>query len=91
MTPNLSNLEIELLRKLANGEAVTVSSHLRLRLEMAGLLRDRANGIELTPGGRRVADLPPPVSATDSMTPEPQHLLNSRGRRMPFRRRSVFE
>ena len=38
-------LELDLLRKLVNGEAVSLSSQVRLRLEMAGVLRDGASGI----------------------------------------------
>jgi hypothetical protein len=40
MPARLTNLELDLLRKLVNGEAVSLSSQLRLRLEMAGVLRD---------------------------------------------------
>jgi hypothetical protein len=40
MVAVLTNLDIEILRKLVNGEVVTVSSSLRLRLEMAGVIRD---------------------------------------------------
>ena len=43
MPPNLSNLELDILRKLVNGEAVSLSSQLRLRLELAGAIRDGAN------------------------------------------------
>ena len=48
MPVKLTNLELDLLRKLVNGEAVSLSSQLRLRLEMAGVLRDGAAGIVVT-------------------------------------------
>jgi len=40
MVPNLSNLELEILRKLVNGETVSLSSQLRLRLELSGVIQD---------------------------------------------------
>ena len=55
MAPTLSTLELDILRKLVNGEAVSLSSHLRLRLEMAGVLRDGARGIVVTEAGKRLA------------------------------------
>ena len=36
MALKLSDLEIEMLRKLFNGEALTLSSQQRVRLELAG-------------------------------------------------------
>src|SRR4030095_15658516 len=59
MAPTLTYLELDILRKLVNGEAVSLSSHLRLRLEMAGVLRDGARGIVVTDAGRRLAQQRP--------------------------------
>jgi hypothetical protein len=36
----LSDLEVEILRKLVNGEAVSLSSQQRVRLELAGMIRE---------------------------------------------------
>ena len=40
MQLKLSDLEIEILRKLVNGEAVALSSQHRVRLELAGMVRE---------------------------------------------------
>lgn len=89
MTPNLSSLELDILRKLANGEAVSLSSHLRLRLELAGVIRDKASGIALTASGRRLAGQK--VNATaDVALPDTKMEVDRRGRRMPLRRKSIF-
>jgi hypothetical protein len=40
MQPKLTELEIEILRKLVNGEAVALSSQQRVRLELAGVVRE---------------------------------------------------
>jgi hypothetical protein len=45
MQLKLSDLEIELLRKLVNGEAVSISSQQRVRLELAGMIREGPDGI----------------------------------------------
>ena len=45
MPPMLTDLDLDILRKLVNGEAVSLSSQLRLRLEIAGVLRDGVSGI----------------------------------------------
>jgi hypothetical protein len=76
MAPTLTHLELDILRKLVNGEAVSLSSHLRLRLEMAGVLRDGARGIVVTDAGKRLARQRPADVA--------------RGRRMPFQRKPFF-
>jgi hypothetical protein len=88
----LTNLELELLRKLVNGEAVSLSSQLRLRLEMAGVLRDGASGIVVTDAGRHLAGQKPVEVAADSPgpVPAPKVARDGRGRRLPFQRRSVF-
>ena len=92
MPVRLTNLELDLLRKLVNGEAVSLSSQLRLRLEMAGVLRDGASGIVVTDAGRRLADQKPVEVAADSPAPvrSPKVARDGRGRRLPFQRRSVF-
>ena len=92
MPVKLTNLELELLRKLVNGEAVSLSSQLRLRLEMAGVLRDGAAGIVVTTAGRRLAEQKPVEVAADSPAPRPGPKVarDGRGRRLPFQRRSVF-
>jgi hypothetical protein len=88
----LTNLELDLLRKLVNGEAVSLSSQLRLRLEMAGVLRDGAAGMVVTAAGRRLAEQKPVEVAADSPAPlrGPKVARDGRGRRLPFQRRSVF-
>lgn len=90
MAPTLSTLELDILRKLVNGEAVSVSSHLRLRLEMAGVLRDGARGIVVTEAGKRLALQRPADAAADRPAPDPKVARDGRGRRLPFQRKSVF-
>lgn len=90
MPPTLSTLEIDILRKLVNGEAVSLSSQLRLRLEMAGVLRDGARGIVVTEAGRRLARQKPADVATGDPAPAPKVARDGRGRRMPFQRKSIF-
>ncbi|SEO93626.1 hypothetical protein SAMN02990966_03335 [Rhodospirillales bacterium URHD0017] len=90
MAPTLSTLELDILRKLVNGEAVTLSSQLRLRLEMAGVLRDGARGIVVTDAGKRLARQKPADVAVGSPARDPQAARDARGRRKPFQRRSVF-
>jgi hypothetical protein len=87
MAPILTHLELDILRKLVNGEAVSVSSHLRLRLEMAGVLRDRARGIVVTDAGKRLVYQRPAGVAASGPAPDPKV---ARGRRMLFRRKSIF-
>jgi hypothetical protein len=90
MQLKLSDLEIEVLRKLVNGEAVSLSSQLRLRLEMAGVLRDGARGIIVTDAGRRLSSQKPAEVAVGSAAPDPKVARDGRGRRMPFQRKSIF-
>jgi hypothetical protein len=91
MTPNLSNLELDILRKLVNGEAVSLSSQLRVRLELAGVLRDGARGIAVTEAGKRLArQKPADAPAGSSRAPDPKVARDGRGRRLPFQRRSIF-
>ena len=92
MPARLTNLDLDILRKLVNGEAVSLSSQLRLRLEMAGVLRDGAAGMVVTAAGRRLAEQKPVEVAADSPAPGPGPKIarDGRGRRLPFQRRSVF-
>jgi hypothetical protein len=55
MAPKLSVLEIDLLRKVINGEHFSMPSHQRVRLEVLGVIRDSAAGVTVTPEGRRLA------------------------------------
>jgi hypothetical protein len=90
MAATLSNLELDILRKLVNGEAVSLSSQLRLRLELAGVLRDSARGIVVTEAGKRLARHKPADVAVSSPAPKPKVARDGRGRRLPFQRRSIF-
>jgi len=85
----LSTLELDILRKLLNGEAVSLSSQLRLRLELAGAIREGPSGVRVTEAGRRLAGKKPPAVA-DDQAPVRKVARDARGRRMPFQRRSVF-
>jgi ribosomal protein S19E (S16A) len=90
MRGKLSDLEIEMLRKLLNGEAVSISSQQRVRLELAGVIREGATGIVVTLTGRSLArenaaDVTASLAATDVKVSR-----DRRGRRLPFQRRSVF-
>ena len=90
MVPNLSNLELEILRKLVNGEAVSLSSQLRLRLELVGALREGAQGIAVTEVGKSLARRKTVEAPASSPAPEPKVARDGRGRRMPNRRKSIF-
>ncbi len=90
MTSNLSALDHEILAKLVNREAVTLSSNLRLRLEMAGVIRDSANGIVVTEKGKRLARQQPAGAATGGPAPADKVQRDARGRRMPLQRKSIF-
>lgn len=90
MHGKLSDLEIDILRKLLNGEAVSISSQLRVRLELAGMIREGANGIVVTLTGRSLAR-EKPADATAGVAPLGVKVLrDKRGRRMPLQRRSFF-
>ena len=89
MAANLRNLGLEILRKLVNGEAVTVSSPLRLRLEMAGVIRDEARGIVVTPKGLQLANQKPAAS-TNTPLSKSTYVLDKRGRRRPHQRKLDF-
>jgi hypothetical protein len=89
MHGKLSDLEIEMLRKLVNGEAVAISSRQRLRLELAGMIREGAAGIVVTLTGRRLAR-EKPVDASAGEAAFGKVSRDRRGRRMPFQRKSIF-
>jgi|EndMetStandDraft_6_1072998.scaffolds.fasta_scaffold1091667_1 hypothetical protein len=88
--PNLSNLELEVLRKLVNGEVVSLSSQLRLRLELVGALREGAQGIAVTEVGKSLARRKTVEAPANSPAPESKVARDGRGRRMPNRRKSIF-
>ena len=89
MQLKLSDLEIELLRKLVNGEAVSISSQQRVRLELAGMIREGAKGIVVTLTGRSIARERRVVSTASDAAPVTAS-RDRRGRRMPFQRKSIF-
>ena len=88
MQLKLSDLEVEILTKLVNGEAVSISSQQRVRLELAGMIREGANGIAVTLTGRSLAREKPADESGGDGAPEIKR--DRRGRRMPFQRRSIF-
>ena len=90
MQLKLSDLEIELLRKLVNGEAVSIASQQRVRLKLAGMIGEGSDGIAVTLTGRSLArEKPPEATATDAALGV-KVLRDRRGRRMPFQRKSIF-
>ena len=90
MQLKLSDLEIELLRKLVNGEAVSISSQQRVRLELAGMIREGAKGIVVTPTGRSLAREKPAEATASDVASDINVSRDSRGRRMPFQRKTIF-
>jgi len=90
MVPNLSNLELDILRKLVNGETVSLSSQLRLRLELSGVIRDGARGIIVTAAGRQLAGQKPKKATASAAAPDAKLARDRRGRRLPFQRKSIF-
>lgn len=90
MSPKLSVLEIELLRKVLNGEAFTMPSHQRVRLELLGVIRDSAAGVIVTSEGQRLAKASPGNVFEEAPMQKHDVPLNRRGRRMPHHRKSVF-
>jgi hypothetical protein len=90
VAPNFSNLELEILRKLVNGEAVSLSSQLRLRLELAGARREGPRGIVVTEQGKCLARQKPADAPVSSSALDPKVARDGRGRRLPFQRRSIF-
>jgi hypothetical protein len=90
VAPTLSSLELEILRKLVNGEAVSLLSQQRLRLELAGALREGARGLVVTEAGKRLARQKPAEVPISSPAVEPKVARDGRGRRMPNRRKSIF-
>lgn len=53
MQLRLNPRDLDVLRALMTGMTPDVRSHHRLRLELLGLVRDGAKGLELTPAGRK--------------------------------------
>jgi hypothetical protein len=90
MQLKLSDLEIEILRELVNGEAVSISSQQRVRLELAGMIRERAKGIVVTLTGRRLASEKSSEAAASDAALGVKVSRDSRSRRTPLRRRSIF-
>jgi hypothetical protein len=90
MQLKLSDLEIELLRKLVNGEAVSISSQQRVRLELAGMIREGPNGIAVTLTGRSLVREKVNYATASDAAPGVKVSRDSRGRRMPFQRKSIF-
>jgi hypothetical protein len=90
MQLKLSDLEVEVLRKLIKGEAASLSSQQRVRLELAGMIREGANGIVMTLTGRSLAREKPAEATASDSAPEAKVSRDGRGRRMLFQRRSVF-
>ena len=89
MQLKLSDLEVEILRKLANGEAVSISSQQRVRLELAGMIREGAKGIVVTLTGRSLAREKPPEATASDAAIGVKVSRDRRGRRMPLQRRSI--
>ena len=90
MQVKLSDLEIEILRKLVDGEPVSISSQQRVRLELAGMIREGAEGIAVTLTGESLAHKKPANATASDAAPDVKVSRNSRGRRMPFQRKSIF-
>jgi hypothetical protein len=90
MHGKLSDLEIDILRKLTNGEAVSISSQPRVRLELAGMIREGATGIVVTLTGRSLARQQQSVATASDPAPGVKVSRDRRGRRMPFQRKSIF-
>jgi hypothetical protein len=90
MKLKLGDLEIELLNKLVNGEAVSISSQQRVRLELAGMIREGANGITVTLTGRSLAREQPGAATSSDAAFDVKVSRDKRGRRMPFQRKSIF-
>ena len=90
MQRKLSELEVETLRKLVNGEAVSISSQQRIRLELAGMIREGPAGIVVTLAGRSLARQDPGQAAARAETSDLNIARDLRGRRKPFQRRSIF-
>jgi len=90
MHGKLSDLEIEMLRKLVNGEAIAISSRQRLRLELAGMIREGASGIVVTLTGRRLAREKPVDASAGEAAFDVKVNRDRRSRRMPFQRKSIF-
>jgi hypothetical protein len=58
----LSSYEIDILRALARGEDLTLSSTHRVRLELLGLIKETTSGVLLTTLGERSQHLRPSIT-----------------------------
>jgi hypothetical protein len=91
MPLSLSDLELDMLRKIVNGERITLSSNQRLRLELAGVVKDGAHGIAATAEGRRLAtQARAALTQSETISAPLTGPRDRMGRRMPFQRKSVF-
>lgn len=90
MRLKLSELELEILRKLVNGETVLVSSQQRVRLELAGMIREGAAGIAVTLAGKNLARQEPDSAPANEPALDTKVTRDRRGRRLPLRRESIF-
>jgi hypothetical protein len=91
-TVQLGAQEHEVLRAIAKSPSFPLSSTQRLRFEMLGLIEDRADGIWLTEGGRRLARAPAPAPAP-TQTLQDIHRnaqRDKRGRRLGHQRHTPF-
>ena len=79
-----------MLHKLVNGEAISISSQQRVRLELAGMIREGAAGIVVTLSGRRSAREKPADASTGDAAFDVKISRERRGRRKPFQRKSIF-
>ena len=76
--------------KLVNGEAVSLSSQQRVRLELAGMIREGPKGIDVTLTGRNLAREKLAHASASDAGPNVNVSRDRRGRRMPFQRKSIF-
>ena len=90
MQLKLSDLEVAILRKLINGEAVSIPSQQRVRLELAGMIREGPDGIAVTLTGRSLACEKVTHATSSDAAAGVTVSRDRRGRRMPFQRKSIF-
>jgi hypothetical protein len=91
MHDRLTSFEKEILRKIHMGQALAVSSMHRVRLEFAGAIREGAKGLALTEHGLKLAFETARANGPGEDPDTPPVHRDSRGRRMPFQRQSVFK
>lgn len=90
--PHLGAQEHEILRAIAKSPSFSLSSTQRLRFEMLGLIEDRAQGINLTERGRKLALEPVPPTRPTEAAREVQRSAprDKRGRRLGHHRHTPF-